>query len=288
MDKSSKISVVIPLYNKENSIRKTIYSVLQQTYDNIEILVINDGSTDGSLDIIKAIKSDKIRIITQNNSGVSAARNRGIEEAVGDWVVFLDADDFMFPNALSHLYNLVKKANLSIGCANFFILNKDYKIFPYFRSKYNGVTDNINKQMLFDQAFLRMGNSIFSKEILSNMRFNPLFKRYEDLDFFLRVTHNQQVVVSSTPVMVYSYLNGSLASDFSDVTKDYLSHIEFTNTNFWEKIFLLQILIRERKNYKDINLCSFYPSMNSFFKLVNVMDILLSIRKKIFAKMFNI
>lgn len=52
MDKSSKISVVIPLYNKENSIRKTIYSVLQQTYDNIEILVINDGSTDGSLDII--------------------------------------------------------------------------------------------------------------------------------------------------------------------------------------------------------------------------------------------
>ena len=59
MDKSSKISVVIPLYNKENSIRKTIYSVLQQTYDNIEILVINDGSTDGSLDIIKAIKSSK-------------------------------------------------------------------------------------------------------------------------------------------------------------------------------------------------------------------------------------
>lgn len=142
--------------------------------------------------------------------------------------------------------------------------------------------------MLFEQAFLRMGNSIFSKEILSNMRFNSLFKRYEDLDFFLRVTHNQQVVVSSTPVMVYSYLNGSLASDFSDVTKDYLSHIEFENTNFWEKIFLLQILIRERKNYKDINLCSFYPSMNSFLKLVNVMDILLRVRKKIFTKMFNI
>lgn len=288
MDKSSKISVIIPLYNKENCIRKTIYSVLQQTYDNIEILVINDGSTDGSLDIIKTIKSDKIRIITQNNSGVSAARNRGIEEAVGDWVVFLDADDFMFPNALSHLYNLVKNANLSIGCANFFILNKDYNVYPYLRSKYNGATDNINKQMLFGQAFLRMGNSIFSKEIMSNMRFNSSFKRYEDLDFFLRVTHNQQVAVSSTPVVVYSYLNGGLAKEFSDVTKDYLSHIEFTNTNFWEKIFLLQILIRERKNYKDINLCSLYPSMNGFLKLVNVIDFFLRVRKKIFMKKFNI
>ena len=104
----------------------------------------------------------------------------------------------------------------------------------------------------------------------------------------MRFIHNQQVVVSSTPVMVYSYLNGSLAKELSDVTKDYLSHIEFTNTNFWEKIFLLQILIRERKNYKDINLCSFYPSMNSFLKMVNVMDIFLRVRKKIFMKKFNI
>ena len=107
MDKSSKISVVIPLYNKENSIRKTIYSVLQQTYDNFEILVINDGSTDGSLDIIKAIKSDKIRIITQNNSGVSAARNRGITEAQFDWIAFLDGDDLWFENHLTEVTKMI-------------------------------------------------------------------------------------------------------------------------------------------------------------------------------------
>lgn len=285
--KNSTISVIIPLYNKENSIEKTIYSVLEQTYENFEVIVVNDGSTDNSLDIIKSIKSDKIRIITQKNSGVSAARNRGIDEAKGDWIVFLDADDYMLPNALSHLLLLVKDSNVLIGCANFCILDKEYKIYKCFHSRYNGITDNVNKQMFFGKTFLRMGNTIISKNKLYNVRFNTLLRRYEDLDLFLRVTHNERVAVSSVPVMIYSYLNGNLATNFSDSNEDYLSHIEFDKTNFWEKMFLAQTINRERKNYLSVDLYSFYPSLMGLLIVIRIVDVFLRVQKKIYKRLFN-
>lgn len=81
-------SVVIPLYNKELSIGNTIQSVLDQTCQDFEIIVVNDGSTDNSAAVVEAIEDDRIRLIHQENQGVSAARNRGIEETRGEWVAF--------------------------------------------------------------------------------------------------------------------------------------------------------------------------------------------------------
>lgn len=93
------ISIVIPLYNKEKSVVATLQSVLEQTYTDWECIVINDGSSDNSLEVVKnfidefKIDDFKFQILTQNNAGVSAARNRGIIEAKGEYVAFLDADD---------------------------------------------------------------------------------------------------------------------------------------------------------------------------------------------------
>lgn len=87
------ISVVIPLYNKDKQIAKTLYSVLKQTYPNFEVIVVNDGSTDNSLSEVSKISDSRIRLICQENKGVSAARNRGIQEAKSDYIAFLDADD---------------------------------------------------------------------------------------------------------------------------------------------------------------------------------------------------
>lgn len=88
-----KISVVIPLYNKEKNIKDTIQSVLNQTNTEFEIIVVNDGSTDNSLQIIQQIQDPRVRIIDKPNGGVSSARNKGIEEAKYEWIAFLDADD---------------------------------------------------------------------------------------------------------------------------------------------------------------------------------------------------
>lgn len=93
-------SVVIPLYNKESSIKKTIQSVLEQSFKDFEIIIVNDGSTDNSLAVVEEINDDRIKIINQENQGVSAARNKGIEKARFDWISFLDGDDLWLPEKL--------------------------------------------------------------------------------------------------------------------------------------------------------------------------------------------
>ena len=94
------ISVVIPLYNKAKTVACTLATVQAQTYSDYEIVVIDDGSTDGSADVVRSINDSRIRLFSQPNAGVSAARNRGIEESRGDFVAFLDADDEWKPDYL--------------------------------------------------------------------------------------------------------------------------------------------------------------------------------------------
>lgn len=95
-----KYSVVIPLYNKEHYIAGTLRSVLTQTFPDYEVIVVDDGSTDHSLQACKEVRSDKIRVVQQANQGVSAARNKGIELAAGEYICFLDADDTWHPDYL--------------------------------------------------------------------------------------------------------------------------------------------------------------------------------------------
>lgn len=103
------ISIVIPLYNKEHSIATTLQTVLAQTWQDFEIVIVDDGSTDGSVDIVKGIKDSRIRIFRQANAGVSAARNLGIEKAQSELIAFLDADDEWKPDYLSTQMSLVEK-----------------------------------------------------------------------------------------------------------------------------------------------------------------------------------
>lgn len=100
------ISIIIPLYNKESYIGRAIQSVLNQTFTEYEIIVVNDGSTDKGVEVIKGIDDARIRVIHQENQGVSAARNRGLQEAQYDWVAFLDADDAWNPQFLSTMLHL--------------------------------------------------------------------------------------------------------------------------------------------------------------------------------------
>jgi len=103
------VSIVIPLYNKEHSIATTLQTVLTQTWQDLEIIIVDDGSTDNSLSIVRCFADERIHIFQQANAGVSAARNRGIKEAHGELIAFLDADDEWKPDYLATQMELVEK-----------------------------------------------------------------------------------------------------------------------------------------------------------------------------------
>ncbi|MEN6509928.1 MAG: glycosyltransferase family A protein, partial [Smithella sp.] len=100
------VSVIIPLYNKKNYIGRTIQSVLEQTIRDFEIIVVDDGSLDGSSDVVKSFHDNRIQLFSQKNQGVSAARNNGVKKAAADFLAFLDADDEWLPNHLQTLLRL--------------------------------------------------------------------------------------------------------------------------------------------------------------------------------------
>ena len=104
-----KISVVIPLYNKARYVVRAVNSVLSQSYNDFELIIVNDGSTDGGERLISDIKDPRLHLVNQSNAGVSAARNRGINEAAADHIAFLDADDEWKKGFLESMLNLHSK-----------------------------------------------------------------------------------------------------------------------------------------------------------------------------------
>lgn len=125
------ISVIIPLYNKEASIATALRGVLAQTYQDFEIVVVDDGSTDGGAAVVENYGDPRIRLVRQENAGVSAARNRGIEEAKGEYVAFLDADDEWLPGYLNTQFELTQKfANCDVFVTNYEFHNEDGIVTP--------------------------------------------------------------------------------------------------------------------------------------------------------------
>jgi glycosyltransferase involved in cell wall biosynthesis len=124
--KSFLISIIIPLYNKEKEVLRAINSVLSQTVSDFEVIVVNDGSTDNGPEIVKSINDHRIRVIDQANAGVSAARNRGIEESRAELIAFLDADDEWSPDFLETIMGLKRDfPECSVFATSYFLVSQD-------------------------------------------------------------------------------------------------------------------------------------------------------------------
>ena len=120
-----KVSVVMPIFNAYKYIRPALESIMEQTLREIEIICVDDGSTDRTLDILKEYQSkdSRIRIITENNAGPAAARNKGLSRVRGEYVIFLDADDFFNPQLVEKLYDVATRDQLDIAICRYDIYN---------------------------------------------------------------------------------------------------------------------------------------------------------------------
>jgi glycosyltransferase involved in cell wall biosynthesis len=144
-----KVSVVIPLFNKAKYIERTLRSVLAQTYNDFEIIVVDDGSEDGSDRIVEAIKDPRIRLIRQENAGPGSARNRGIELAQGQFIAFLDADDLWLPGKLHDQTTfMLKHPEVGLSATNYIILG--------------GATDKPQWRLPPEQSWWICSTSIFT------------------------------------------------------------------------------------------------------------------------------
>lgn len=185
------ITIVVPIYNTEKYLKKCIDSIISQTYKNIEIILVNDGSTDNSKKICEEYekKDDRIKLINKKNGGQGSAKNVGIDAATGNYIGFVDSDDYIDEDMFETLYNLCIKneADISMVAFNKVIDGKVMKTIDF-----NGETiifDKFNaiKELLLDREIKNYSwNKLFKKEIYNDVRFSENLK-YEDIEITVRL-----------------------------------------------------------------------------------------------------
>ncbi len=195
------ISVVIPLFNKGAHIRRAITSVLDQTHTDFELLIVDDGSTDDGAATAASFTDPRVRLIRQNNRGVSAARNRGIDEARGELIAFLDADDRWDPRLLESLTGLYRDfPDGGIYAAGYYLVEKDGKILE---ADIRGLSREFQRGPVDDYfKMIALGNNpawtsavaVPRAILIAAGRFNEQTRIYEDLELWSRIALNHPVV----------------------------------------------------------------------------------------------
>jgi len=202
-------SIVIPLYNKAAYIEKAIQSVLAQTFQEFELIVIDDGSTDGGLEIVQQIKDSKIQLIQQKNQGVSTARNNAVKATKYDYVAFLDADDWWSPDFLEEMKSLITEFPEGSLYASSYFKVKNHKN----RRAKIGVPANFERGYFdYCKAYITSawmpvwtGAVILQKNIFNEMQgFKPQLKLGEDFDLWLRIALKYKVVLLNKPLAFYN------------------------------------------------------------------------------------
>ena len=165
------ISVIIPFYNQEDHFEECLNSVIHQTYSNLEIIIINDGSDekyDGILTKIQSKHLDKIKIFYQQNKGVSAARNLGILKSSGEYIAFLDSDDLWLPNKIEHQINMIKKKKIDFIHGSYLIINEENKFIGKFSSKTLNYKDLI-KSCDIGLSTVMVRSNLIKKHLFKNI-----------------------------------------------------------------------------------------------------------------------
>lgn len=204
----AKISVIVPVYNVENYIEKCLYSLVNQTLEDIEIIVVNDGSEDKSEDVINKFAKEfpnKIKYYQKENGGLSDARNYGINHATGEYIGFVDSDDYIELSMYKKMYDLAKKDESDIVECDF------YWVYPNKTKIDIGIEYN-KKEDFFISSRVMACNKIIKKEIINDIAF-PKGLRYEDVEFFYKLLPNvNKISLLKEPLYYYIQRDSSISN----------------------------------------------------------------------------
>ncbi len=249
-----KISVIIPVYNRDNSLRSAIESVFYQTYKNIELIVVNDGS---EIDLEKILLPYKNRIKLLNhekNLGVSAARNTGIKHSSSDYIAFLDSDDLWLPFKLSYQIKQMLNKNYLISHTDEFWWKKGQFVNQGKKhTKYGGKIFN----NILDICRISPSSVIIHKKIFEDIGlFNENLKACEDYDLWLRIALKYEILFLPVKSIVKrSFLINHLSSE--------IKHLEFL------RLLSLNKLMFKKNNFQYIELKNAYIELKNKFNIVS-------------------
>ncbi|WP_159435682.1 glycosyltransferase family 2 protein [Salimicrobium salexigens] len=234
--------MVIPLYNKEKHIKRAVDSVLKQTHSDFEIIVVDDGSIDSSVEEISSIKNCKLQVIQQKNAGVSVARNKGVSKANFDFIAFLDADDEWKPEFLETINRLINLFPMNGAYATSYeVIKGDGRSVPStknnsFRSGWEGIVGSYFKESI-KAPLISASSVVIPKEVFNKLGGFPLgITRGEDLDMWCKIALNYNIVFSNKLLAKYHKDAENMATlKQLEYNKSFMSYVE-------------QILLKEKEN----------------------------------------
>lgn len=273
------ISVVIPLYNKEQIIERTLKSVLTQDYNDFEVVVVNDGSTDGSVEIVKSISDIHVTLIEQENGGPSKARNTGVKNAKGKWILFLDADDELLPGALKHFDLLTKEhRDISMFVCPYIVDNGKCQIQEY--EYKNAIVKNACKEQALVRISPHAGSALIKREFILKNMYNEQIRRYEDLEHLIRLYRDVTVYTDSTPTALLNTGFALASKPRKDIKEDFIGHLSLRGKNFWETMMIYTFFLWERPHYER-ECRKLYPFLYKRYDLLILYKLIRIFRKYI-------
>lgn len=285
--KNDLISIIIPVYKVEKYLEKCIESVLKQTYTNLQIILVDDGSPDncGKICDEYAKKDSRIEVIHKANGGLSDARNVGISKAKGRYIGFVDSDDYIKEDMYEILLNLIKKYDADVSICNLYdVIDGNECI----RNKENGIKEysrlDILKEVLLDKNIQSYAwNKLYKKELFDEIKY-PIGKKYEDIGttFYLFEKCNK-IVVTSEPEYYYLKRADSLVNNVTESTI-----LDYTEIIIQRYLYIKQN-IKELRKYNNYYLAkTLITAHNDIENLENISEGMQQRYKKLYELVLEI
>jgi len=312
-----KVSVIVPVYNVERYLEKCLNSLVHQTLKEIEIIAINNGSTDKSLDILRKYekKFDNLRVFDSKCRGISRTRNYGIEKAKGEYIAFVDSDDYVDKKMFKIMYDRAKKDDLDVVVCDYYNYYENDKSLKEVKIvDFDNTNISSNKSLIF-QINPAPWNKIYKRKLFDNKNYRfPIDLKYEDLGYIpILLTTAESIGKVNLPLNYYLIRGNSETTtmdkrvfnvfDILDILYKFFKEKNMEKTKEVEFLFVniltMYNLQQKYNNDKDcandfINksfayLCNYYPTwrFNKYFLRVNKFKVIIKANKiltKIFAK----
>lgn len=264
MKSKPMLSIIIPLYNKEKYIIRCLNSIIEACDNYIEIIVVNDGSTDQSMTILSNYHhKDKITVINKENGGVSSARNAGIHAAQGEWIMFMDADDSFIKGWAYKLEEYIKiYSSCNVLIANYTTIDENGCEIKNMNYKRDRIIFNPLKEIWYRRLYSRPGNTIIKRNIFSIIGYYDESLSYnEDLEFSIRLLSYYKAVVLPLRIMSYFKTNDSASSFIHPIEKDFVCKINnISKGSIWRNLLLYELFLFHKKRCHNSSFVEYHVS----------------------------